>query len=158
MHLPATSAKRSSEHHGGNVMAKRLAVSGIAARMLLGLAILVMAGQAAMAQTVTLACSSRNNGSLGPDLFVLNEAQNSVTIAFAAVQHNDGSVGPARSSGPLPATFAPAAITISTNDYGAVNTYVINRLTSTIQLTQYAGDHHVAGHAEWTCQVGKAQF
>ena len=61
----------------------------VAQRALLGAAILVMASQTALAAPTTLVC--RRNGSLGPDVFTLNEAKRTVTIAFAANRNDDGS-------------------------------------------------------------------
>ena len=136
----------------------------VARRALLGAAILIAASQTALAAPTTLVC--RRNGSLGPDVFTLIEAQRTVTIAFAAAQNNDGSVSPARSPGPLSATFTDDSITIShdhryygysSTDTGIIDTYVINRVAATVELTQVA-NNNVVGHAEWTCRVGKKQF
>jgi hypothetical protein len=136
----------------------------IARRALLGAAILIAASQTALAAPTTLVC--RRNGSLGADVFTLNEAQRTVTIAFAASQNNDGSVSPARSPGPLSATFTDNSITIShdhryygysSTDTGIIDTYVINRVAATVELTNVY-NNGVVGHAEWTCHVGKKQF
>lgn len=132
--------------------------AGSARQIILGAAILMAAGQSALAASTTLVCSSSNNGSLGPDVFELNEAQRSATITFSSVRANNGDILPGRSSGVLPATFTPNTITISSAAYGTVNTYVINRLTATVALTQTASDGHVAGYSNWTCHVGKAKF
>jgi len=126
-------------------------------QILLGMAIVVAANQPALAAQTKLVCSSSNNGSLGPDVFDLNEPQHSATITFSPVRANSGDILPGRSSGVLPATFTPNTITISSSAYGTVSTYVINRLTATVALTQVAGNH-VAGYSNWTCNVGKAQF
>jgi hypothetical protein len=97
------------------------ALGCLARRILFGAAILVAAGQSALAAPTTLVCSSSNNGSLGPDVFELNEAQRSVTITFSSFRANNGDVKPGRSSGVLPATFTPNAITISNSADGTVN-------------------------------------
>lgn len=136
----------------------------VARRALLGTAILIAASQIALAAPTTLVC--RRNVSLGPDVFTLNEAQRTVTIAFAAARNDDGSVSPARSPGPLSATFTDDSITIShdhryygysSTDTGIIDTYVINRVAATVELTNVY-NNGVVGHAEWTCQVGKKQF
>lgn len=136
----------------------------VAQRALLGVAILTAASQATLAAPTVLVC--RRNGSLGLDVFTLNEVQRTVTIAFAAAQNNDGSVSPARSSGPLSATFTDDSITIShdhryygysSTDTGIIDTYVINRLTATVEMTNVY-NNGVVGHAEWACNVGKKQF
>jgi len=136
----------------------------VARRALLGAAILVMASQTTLAAPTTLVC--RGSGSLGLDVFTLNEVQRTVTIAFAAVRNNDGSVSPPRSTGPLSATFTDDSITIShdhryygysSTNTGIIDTYVINRVAATVELTQVA-NNNVVGHAEWTCHVGKKQF
>jgi hypothetical protein len=129
----------------------------VARRALLGAIILVMASQTAFAAPTTLVCRRSNNGSLGLDVFTLNEVQRTATIAFAAIRNDDGSVGPPRSSGPLSATFTPDTITISEDHVDFVSTYVINRVAATVGLTQVA-NNQVVGHAEWTCHVGKKQF
>ena len=136
----------------------------VAQRTLLGAAILVMASQTAVAAPTTLVC--RGSGSLGLDVFTLNEVQRTVTIAFAVAQNNDGSVSPARLTGPLSATFTDDSITIShdhryygysSTSTGIIDTYVINRLAATVELTNVY-NNGVVGHAEWTCHVGKKQF
>ena len=136
----------------------------VAQRALLGAAILVMASQTALAAPTTLVC--RRNGSLGPDVFTLNEAKRTVTIAFAANRNDDGSLLPAILTGPLSATFTDDSITIShdhryygysSTNTGIIDTYVINRLTATVALTNVY-NNIVVGHAEWTCQLGKKQF
>jgi len=142
---------------GLNAVATKERWLGFARQIALGVAILIPAGQTALAGPTTLVCNSSNNGSLGPDVFDLNESQRSVTITFSSVRANSGDISPGKSSGALPATFTPNTITISHSAYGTVNTYVINRLTATVVLTQVA-NNHVAGYANWTCKVGKAQF
>ena len=142
---------------GLNAVAVKGRGVSFAGQILLGTAILVAASQPAPAAQTKLVCSSSNNGSLGPDVFDLNEAQHSATITFSPVRANNGEILPGRSSGVLPATFTPNTITISSSAYGTVNTYVINRLTATVVLTQVA-NNHVAGYSNWTCNVGKAQF
>lgn len=137
----------------------------VARRALLGAAILVMASQTTLAAPTTLVC--RGSGSLGLDVFTLNEVQRTVTIAFAAVRNNDGSVSPPRLTGPLSATFTDDSITIShdhryygyssSTNMGIIDTYVINRVAATVELTQVY-NNHVVGHGEWTCHVGKKQF
>src|SRR5665647_391727 len=120
----------------------------VARRALLGAAILVMASQTTLAAPTTLVC--RGSGSLGLDVFTLNEVQRTVTIAFAAVRNNDGSVSPPRSTGPLSATFTDDSITIShdhryygysSTNTGIIDTYVINRVAATVELTQVANNN-----------------
>lgn len=60
--------------------------------------------------------------------------------------------------GPLHAAFGSETITFTDASYGSDNNYVINRLSGTVALTQFAGDRHVAGYANWTCHVGQKQF
>ena len=73
---------------------------------------------------------------------------------------------PAILTGPLSATFTDDSITIShdhryygysSTNTGIIDTYVINRLTATVALTNVY-NNIVVGHAEWTCQLGKKQF
>jgi hypothetical protein len=136
----------------------------VARRTLLGAAILIAAGQTALAAPTTLVC--HRNGSLGPNVFTLNETRRTVAIAFAAEQNDDGSVTPPRSAGPLSATFTDNSITIShdhryfygiSSNTGIIDTYVINRVAATVELTN-SFNNQVVGHAVWTCQVGKKQF
>jgi hypothetical protein len=131
---------------------------GGARRALFAAAILMTASQMAMAATTTLSCRSNNNGSLGPDLFELNEAKSSITIKFSPARGNAGTATPARTEGPYHATFTPNTITVSgDNGYGLLRTYIINRIAGTVTVT-YVSNNLVRGHAEWTCQVGKAKF
>jgi hypothetical protein len=128
-------------------------------RALFATAILLTTSQMAMAAGSTmLVCRSNNNGSLGPDLFELNEAKSSITIKFSPARGNAGTATPARTEGPYHATFTPNTITVSGDDgYGLLRTYIINRIAGTVTVT-YVSDNLVRGHAEWTCQVGKAKF
>lgn len=151
-------------HKDKGIAAEKARWAIVAPRALLGAAILVMAGQTALAAPTTLVC--RRSGSLGPDVFTLNETQRRVTIAFAAEQNDNGSVTPPRLVGPLSATFTDDSITIShdhryfygsSSNTGIIDTYVINRLTATVELTNVY-NNGVVGHAEWTCRVGKKQF
>ena len=146
------------------VVAEKARWAFVAGRAVLGAAILITAGQTVLAAPTTLVC--HRNGSLGPNVFTLNEAQRTVTIAFAAEQNDNGSVTPPRSVGPLSATFTDDSITISrdhryfyrsSSNTGIIDTYVINRLTATVELTNVY-NNGVVGHAVWTCQVGKKQF
>jgi len=112
----------------------------------------------AFAAPTMLICRSNNNGSLGPDLFEINEAQRSVTIKFSPERGNGGTAVPARTEGPYHATFTSNTITVSgDNGYGLLRTYIINRIAGTVTVT-YVSDNLVRGHSEWTCQVGKAKF
>jgi hypothetical protein len=134
-------------------MTKHLAVSGIAHRMLLGMAILVMASQAAMAKTTTLICNA-DAANLWkadePTTIELNEAQSSVAVHFSAVTSIVDPIRmPAHASGPRPATFA--ADTISFSDQGF--NYTLNRLTGSLSRL-FRGDVAM----RWTCQPGKKQF
>jgi hypothetical protein len=130
-----------------------------ARRALFTTAILLTISQMAMAAGSTmLVCHSNNNGSLGPDLFEINEAKSSVTIKFSPARGNEGTATLARTEGPYHATFTPNTITVSgDNGYGLLRTYIINRIAGTVTVT-YVSNNLVRGHAEWTCQVGKAKF
>ncbi len=153
-------------HKDKGVVAEKARWAIIARRALLGAAILITASQSALAAPTTLVC--HRNGSLGPDVFTLNEAHRTVTIAFAAEQQNgNGIISRPRSAGPLSATFTDNSITIS-HDHkyfgypldpgGLLDTYVINRVAATVELTQVMSNGVVGGHAVWTCHLGKKQF
>ena len=121
--------------------------------MLLGLAILAMASQAATAQTTTLIC--RMDASMPfiedePTTIELNEAKGTVAAHFSARTLSiNGMRFEAHSSDPLPAAFA--ADTISFSDQGF--NYTLNRLTGI--LSRLFGSDVAS---RWTCQAGKKQF
>lgn len=120
-------------------------------------ALAAISPMAVAAGSTMLVCKSNNNGSLGPDLFELNEAKSSVTIKFSPARGNVGTAVPARSLGPLHATFTPTTITASSNANGLTSTYVINRVAGSVTVS-HVSDNLVRGHSEWTCEVGKAKF
>src|SRR5947208_2347250 len=103
-------------------MIKRLAVSGITHRMLLGLAILV-SSQAAMAQTTTLLCDLKNReadqiSQDEPTTIELNDANSTVTVHFSALHDISGNGTPpmefpAETTPPLPAQFGSNTITFT---------------------------------------------
>src|SRR5690349_10948805 len=123
---------------GGNVclwrgrMNERSAVMNrINVPALMGLAILVAASQAAMAQTTTLVCQRAapspyvDDGTTTVDL---NEAQNSVTLHFSAYHLIQPATSlPARLVGPEPAVFGADTITFS-DPMPGFGSYVLNRL------------------------------
>jgi hypothetical protein len=137
-------------------MTKHRAASGIVRRIFLGMAILVIASPAAMADPTTLICDTGLPLDMGPTIVDLNEAQSTVTLHLPALKN---STIPARVMGPFHAAFGSETITFADTSYGADNNYVINRLSATVALTQFGGeDHHMAGYANWTCHVGQKQF
>lgn len=151
-------------HKDRDAVAEDVRWAGVARRALLGAAILIAASETVLAAPTTLVC--HRNGSLGPNVFTLNEAQRTVTIAFAAEQNDNGSVTPPRLVGPLSAKFTDDSITIShdhryfygiSSNTGIIDTYVINRVAATVELTNFA-NNQVVGHSVMTCHVGKKQF
>jgi len=117
----------------------------------LGLAILAVAGHAAMAQTTTLICNADASMPFTedePTTIELNEAKNSVAVHFSAttLSVNGGRI-PAYSSGSLPATFAADTISFSVPHYQL--DYTINRLTGSLVNS---------AKWKWNCQAGKKQF
>lgn len=85
-----------------------------------------------------------------------------MAISYNVVRARGGQTIAARSSGPLPATFTPDAITFSEKQDGDLQIVIdfkINRLSGGI-----VSSAHVIGHPDadwsnsWTCQVGKPQF
>ena len=146
-----------------DALAKKTRWVGPAKCVLLGMAALLTAGTAALADTTTLICHIDNPGLFGlfedePTTTIeLNEAQGSVVVHLAAYHFTnppDGLTGgtdgrgggKARSIGPRPAIFGNDTITFSDGD----GDYIINRLTGA-----FAYPHGM----KWgTCQPGKKQF
>jgi hypothetical protein len=139
-------------------MVKHFALTGIT-QCVLGMAILAMASEAAMAQTTTLICNL--DPSLGfaedePTTIELNEAQNSVVVHFSQ-QHNPRTgerLGGSHSIGPLPASFGTDVISFTDPTQVYFHNYTINRLTGKF-VGSVVND---AGSMIWTCQAGKKQF
>ncbi len=133
-------------------MTKNLALSGIAHRMFFGLAILVMASQAAMADPATLICNLDTANAWKedePSTIGLNEAQNSVIAHWGARTLSvNGSRAPAQTSGPLPATFATDSISFIDSSLG--HHYTLNRLTGILLEREL--------NWKWACQAGKKRF
>jgi hypothetical protein len=112
------------------------------------------AAHAAFADPTTLVCNTGLPLDMGPTIVDLNEAQGTVTLHLPALKNSEI---PARTAGPFQATFGPETITFADMSNGEAD-YVINRVSGTVALTQFAGDHHVAGYANWTCHVAQKQF
>jgi hypothetical protein len=135
-------------------MARHLAGSGIA-QCFLGLAVVAMASQAAMAQTTTLICNADAANVWKddePSTIELNETQNIVATHISSETSAIPGYGarlPAHASGPLPATFASDSISFSDQGFN----YTLNRLTGSL-VRLFNADVAL----RWTCQAGKKQF
>jgi hypothetical protein len=132
----------------------RHAAAILFARCFLGMTILVVASQAATAQTTTTLVCNADAANVWmddePSTIELNEAQSTVAVHLSAmVDIINHFRNPAHASGPLPATFT--ADTISFSDQGF--TYTLNRLTGSL-LRLFNDDVAL----RWTCQAGKRQF
>jgi len=131
-------------------MVRHLAFSGTMRRIFFGIAALLTASTAALAQTTTLVCNLDPSNAwkeVEPTTIELNDAQGYIVIHYAARTLSlNGDRAPARSSGPLPAVFGTDKITASSNGYNDV----IDRVTGIFIDT--------AAQWSWTCQAGKPQF
>src|SRR6185437_10073088 len=104
----------------------------VAQRALLGAAFLMMAGQTASADTTMLSCDTGLPLDMGPTTVDLNPAQRTVTLHHPALKA-DGH--PARTVGPLSATFGSNEIDFAWVELNLRHTYVINRSTAVVQVT-----------------------
>ena len=127
----------------------------VAQRALLGAAILVMASQTAIADTTTLICDTGLPLDMGPTTIELNAAQSTITLHLPALKNSSI---PARTRGPLRATFSRDEIDFSRTEGGVRHTYVINRLTAVVQDTAVNLGGGPGFSESWTCHVGKKQF
>ena len=145
-----------------DALAKKTRWGGPAQWVLLGMAALLTAGTAALADTTTLICHVDNPGLFGlfedePTTTIeLNEAQGSVVVHLAAYHFTtppdgltggtDGRGGGApRLVGPRPAIFGNDTITFS--DPLLPGDYIINRLT---------GAFAQPGTMRWHCQPARS--
>ena len=126
-----------------------------ARRALLGAAILIMASQTAFADTTTLICDTGLPLDMGPTTIDLNAAQSTVTLHFPALKNSSI---PARTSGPLRATFSRDEIDFSRTEGNVRHSYIINRLTAIVQDTAVNLGGGPGFSESWTCHVGKKQF
>jgi hypothetical protein len=137
-------------------MAKHIAIFELLHRMLLGLAILALASQAAMAQTTTLICDRNIAMDMGPTTIEMNAGQSTVTLHFPAM--NGGEI-PVRTAGPLPAKFSNDEIDFVWMEGSELrHTYVINRVTAVVQGTAVNLNGGPGFAESWTCRVGQKQF
>jgi hypothetical protein len=132
-------------------MVKHFALSGFA-QCFLGLAILAMGSQTALADTTTLLCDEGNNSSV---TLALDQAAGKVTMTFSPLRNFPQA--PIRPPVTLAATFAPNEIHFSEkpDEYRSFD-YSVNRSTAIISVTEINGG--TPYHHEWTCQVSKPQF
>ena len=119
-------------------------------------AVLTAGAQPALAVTKTLVCDRGLPLDMGPTTIDLNEAQHTVTLHLPALRNSSI---PARTAGPLTATFSPDTIDFTWHEGDElVHTYVLNRLTAVVQGTAVNTGGGPGFSESWTCQVGKAQF
>jgi hypothetical protein len=120
-------------------------------------AILTAGSQPALADTKTLICETGLPLDMGPTTIDLNEAQHTVTLHLPALRNSSI---PARTAGPLPATFSPDTINFVWKEAEGylIHTYVLNRLTAVVQMTAVNTSGGPGFSESWTCHVGKAQF
>lgn len=128
-------------------MTRHLAASGIA-QCFLGVAILAMSCQAAMADATTLICDNDIYPNFPPSTIVINEAGHTVIM-------NDG-----KNLGPLAAVFDSGKITFtevvdSNGDPQNTWNYTLDRLTGNLSMITDSG---APFPKMATCHAGKAQF
>ncbi len=158
-------------HKDKDAVAAKARRAIVARRALMGAAILIAAGQTALAAPTTLVCHNDSRPS-DPDMTVdLNEAKGAAAINYPAYYMPNGNLSPvfvpASSAGPFAAKFDARTITFDQKTAVGTTRYThtrIDRLTGV--LFQYNSDgapwdqakpqYRVMYH--FTCHVGKAKF
>ena len=135
-------------------MAGYLAFPSIARIALLGMAMLVTASPAALADTTTLLCNWSDSSVVGTSNIVLDEGAGSITIYYPAISNPGGSPNPMPGGlrGTFTAKFSPNEITF-VDEEG--NPRSLNRSTGILEW--YGTSRHPIGSTA-TCHVAQKQF
>lgn len=140
-------------------MARYLTSSSVARRLLFGVAVLLIAGRAAEAQTTSLICNAKGTEPAyrydGPITVDLNEAQGVATVHYSGMSVTTGVANhrvEAHSIGPVPAKFDSSTITFSGD-----RIVVLNRLTGEAVL-YFAGHLDNPATESWSCHAAQKQF
>ncbi len=134
---------------------------GVARRSLFGIAALLATSAAALADPTILTCNHTGASAGGPIIYVLNEAQGTVTVTMPQFEYTDGSGTVPERKYVVPAKFSSYSIIFSFTDImppGGQRTDYNETIDRTTGILTYSGA--MVGHLRYpisgtmTCHVG----